>query len=53
MIQMMLNIGGLGFAQHASSTHGAGLVRKMMGLAIAGSGFAVLTVHGLQRLLGG
>jgi hypothetical protein len=53
MIQMMLNIGGNDFAQSASSMHGAGLIRKMMGLAVVGSGFAVLTVHGVQRLLGG
>ena len=52
MIQMMLNIGG-GIAQHTNPTHGAVFVRKMMGLAIVGSGFAVLTVQGLQHLLGG
>ena len=52
MIQMMLNLSGNSVAPHTNPMHGAVLVRKMMGLAIVGSGFAVLTVHGVQRLLG-
>jgi hypothetical protein len=53
MIQMMLSIGGEGFAWRTSHARTSTLVRKMFGLAIVGSGFAVLAAQGLQHLSGG
>ncbi|TDN67517.1 hypothetical protein [Paraburkholderia sp. BL10I2N1] len=52
MIQMMLSIGGEGFARR-SHARTSTLVRKMFGLSIVGSGFAVLAAQGLQHLSGG
>lgn len=53
MIQMMMaSIGGNAFAQHAYRLRGAAFVRKVTGLAVVGSGFAVIFAHGLQHLTG-
>ncbi|WP_164707993.1 hypothetical protein [Paraburkholderia phosphatilytica] len=52
MIQMMLSgIGNEMRAQPMALRH-VGLVRKMVGLAIVGSGFAVIFAHGLHHVAG-
>jgi hypothetical protein len=49
MIQTMLGINGRTYAQRSS--HFA--VRKMVGLAIVSSGFAVIAAQALQHAFGG
>ena len=56
MIQMMLSGIGAGIgnemrAQPMTLRH-TGLVRKMIGLAIVGSGYAVIFAHGLHHVAG-
>ncbi|HEY1996202.1 hypothetical protein [Paraburkholderia sp.] len=53
MVQMILSMSGTGRAQGALQMHGNVLARKMLGLAIVSSGYAVLLAHGLQHMFGG
>jgi hypothetical protein len=51
MTQVMLSIGDALFAQPATRRNGIALAQKAIGLAIVGSGFAVIVAHGLQFAL--
>ncbi|PXW29184.1 hypothetical protein [Paraburkholderia caballeronis] len=60
MIQMMtMTLQAAGLAGNTAAASGAplarmgGVLRRAVGFAIAGSGLAVIAVHGLQRALGG
>lgn len=53
MVQMMLSMSGARVANGAQQVQGNVLARKMLGLAIVSSGYAVLLAHGLQHAFGG
>jgi hypothetical protein len=54
MLQMMLaSISGNGTAQQTQRLANAALARRMLGLAVVSSGFAVIAAHGLVHLFGG
>jgi hypothetical protein len=52
MTQVMLTIGDALFAQSATRNHGIAFAQKAIGLAIVGSGLAVIVAHGLLFALG-
>jgi hypothetical protein len=53
MTQAMLSIGNALIAQSATRGHGTAVAQKAIGLAIAGSGLALIVAHGLQFALPG
>ncbi|WP_181969850.1 hypothetical protein [Paraburkholderia sp. DHOC27] len=53
MVQMVMNMTTATLARDAHAMHGSVLARKVLGLAIVTSGYAVLIAHGVQHLFGG
>ncbi len=53
MVQMMLKISGASVAYQAQRLHGGAVARKVLGLAIVSSGYAVILAHGLSHAFGG
>ena len=53
MTQVMSSINNAFVAQSATRAHGIALAQKAMGLAIFGSGLAVIVGQALQRALAG
>jgi hypothetical protein len=54
MIQMALAyIGGGAHAPQVQCVSGPALARRMLGLAVVSSGYAVIVAHALAHLLGG
>jgi hypothetical protein len=53
VVQMMLaTIGGKASVQHTQQAAHAMLARRMLGLAVVSSGYAVIVAQGLAHLLG-
>ncbi|CAB3749485.1 hypothetical protein [Paraburkholderia solisilvae] len=54
MVQMVLmSIGGGAHAQRAQRLSNVVFARRMLGLAVVSSGYAVIVAHGLAHLFGG
>lgn len=53
MVQMVMSLAGATLARDAGQLRSGRLARKVLGLAIVSSGYAVLLAHGLQRAFGG
>jgi hypothetical protein len=54
MVQMVLmSINGRAHAQHVQRMHSAALARRMLGLAVVSSGYAVIVAHGIAHIFGG
>jgi hypothetical protein len=54
MVQMMMRrIGGATLAHNIDASRSNPVARKVFGLAIVTSGYAVLLAHGLHHALGG
>jgi len=54
MVQMVLaSINGKASVQQAQQMANAALARRMLGLAVVSSGYAVIAAHGLAHLFGG
>ncbi|HEV3425161.1 MAG TPA: hypothetical protein VG105_15555 [Paraburkholderia sp.] len=49
----MLSIGGARLAREAHMVFGGNLARKVLGLAILASGYALIFSHALQHVSGG
>jgi hypothetical protein len=54
MVQMvLLSISGKGSVQQAQHVANTVFARRMLGLAVVSSGYAVIAAHGLAHLFGG
>jgi hypothetical protein len=53
MVQMVMSMTSATLARDVHQKHGVLLARKVLGLAIVTSGYAVLLAHGVQHLFGG
>jgi hypothetical protein len=53
MVQRVMSMTGAVLARDMHQLRSGLFARKMLGLAIVTSGYAVLLAHGLQRLFGG
>ncbi|WP_169708581.1 hypothetical protein [Trinickia terrae] len=53
MTQVMMNIGEALFAQSATRRSSISFAQKAVGLAIVGSGFAVIVAYGVHFAIGG
>jgi hypothetical protein len=53
MVQMVMNMAGATLTRDSNQQRSGTLARKMLGLAIVSSGYAVLIAHGLQHAFGG
>lgn len=53
MVQRVMNMTGATLVREGHQMQNGPLARKVLGLAIVTSGYAVLVAHGLQHLFGG
>lgn len=53
MVQMVMSMAGATLARDLGQHRSGVLARKVLGLAIVSSGYAVLLAHGLQHAFGG